>query len=104
LLGLKGKATSKNVIPAEAGIQTCPCESREPYKEPTGLPPEFTPYLIWGGSDKLIIIRGSLNSLTQNKFEYYNKLLKSIPSGHPSPFPSPLQGEREGVRGQFERN
>jgi cytochrome c biogenesis protein CcdA len=53
-------ATTKNVIPAKAGIQTCPCESREPYKDLTGLPPEFTPYLIRGGSDKLIIVKGSL--------------------------------------------
>jgi hypothetical protein len=49
-------------------------------------------------------LQQKVNSLTHNKFGYYNEFSKSIPSGHPSPFPSPLQGEREGVRGQFERN
>jgi len=41
----------KPVTPAEAGVQTCPCESREPYKELSGFPLEFTPYLIRGGND-----------------------------------------------------
>jgi len=53
-------AASNNVIPAPIfiGINS----SRNPETlEITGLPPEFTPYLIRGGSDKLVIIRGSLN-------------------------------------------
>ena len=57
------KVTPKNVIPAPIyiGINS----SRNPQIfEITGLPPEFTPYLIRGGSDKLGIIRGSLNALS----------------------------------------
>ncbi len=47
------KAASQNVISAKS-------RNLEPL-DITGLPLEFTPYLIGGGSDKLIIMRGSLN-------------------------------------------
>jgi len=53
------KAASNNIIsaPIFIGINS----SRNPDTlEITGLPPEFTPYLLRGGSDKLVIIRGSL--------------------------------------------
>ena len=30
--------TEKDVIPAKAGIQACPCENREPVSKNTGFP------------------------------------------------------------------
>jgi len=56
---VKIRAASKNAIPFPifTGINS----SRNPEAlDITGLPPEFTPYLIRGRSDKLILIRGSL--------------------------------------------
>jgi len=35
----------------------------------TGLPPEFTPYLIRGGSDEFGIIRGSLHFIIPIVYE-----------------------------------
>jgi hypothetical protein len=53
----------------------------------TGLPPEFTPYLIRGGSDEFGIIRGSLHfiiPIVYKDFEYGMSLayLKSNGGNH----------------------
>ena len=54
------KAASKNVIPAPISIGINSSGNPEAF-DITRLPPEFIPYLIQGGSDKLEIYRGYLN-------------------------------------------
>jgi len=49
------KVTSKNVIPAPIYIGINSSRNHQIF-EITGTPPEFTPYLIRGGSDKLELL------------------------------------------------
>jgi len=42
----------------------------------TGLPPEFTPCLIRGGSDKLVMIQGLLQELTSVIYDYIFQINK----------------------------
>jgi len=66
------KGTSKNVIPAPISIGINSSRNPEPL-EITGLPPEFTPCLIRGGSDKMGIIRGSLNKVGLNDEDHNHR-------------------------------